>query len=176
MTDEATCGFFLGLCPSVPAHECYDERLSRGFVDEPRARPRHAPSTVPRRHGRRQLRTSTLCTHVSGLLVCSTAIDRRNAGMRCDAPADAADAFPTRLTPNPRTEPTRNHIPRCKIWAQGPRGRQGWGRSGAEARGARRGWTNGWTHARTHELKGIRASTLKRLLRSPFFRVPRIKS
>ena len=41
------------------------------------------------------------------LLVCSTAIDRRNAGMRCDAPADAADAFPTRLTPNPRTEPTR---------------------------------------------------------------------
>ena len=122
------------------------------------------------------VRTSTLCTHVSGLLVCSTAIDRRNAGMRCDAPADAADAFPTRLTPNPRTEPTRNHIPRCKIWAQGPRGRQGWGRSGAEARGARRGWTNGWTHARTHELKGIRASTLKRLLRSPFFRVPRIKS
>ena len=46
----------------------------------------------------------------------------------------------------------------------------GAGRSGAEARECELEKKVNAMDGRTHELKGVRASTLKMLLRSPFFR------
>ena len=51
----------------------------------------------------------------------------------------------------------------------------GAGRSGAEARGARRGLEKKVGGRTEDELKGVRASTLKRLLRSPFSGSPGFK-